>query len=95
MDSHCVPVSLDGWPLCRWSSCGGWLQRSSLSWSSRDGSCLRTVSRSEAQTGAALGAPALTGGAQQALNAAINLHHGGFESERGVCDRRYVSGNEV
>lgn len=41
------------------------------------------------------GAPALTGGAQQALNAAINLHHCRFESEQGVCDRRYVSGNEV
>lgn len=38
---------------------------------------------------------ALTGGAQHALSAAINLHHGGFERERGVCDRRYVSGNEV
>lgn len=41
------------------------------------------------------GPPALTGGAQHALSAAINLHHGGFKSERGVCDRRYVSGNEV
>lgn len=61
----------------------------------RDGSRPRTVSRSEAQAGAALEAPALTGGAQRALNAAINLHHGGFERERGVCDRRYVSGNEV
>ncbi len=60
-----------------------------------DGSGLRTVSHSEAQIGAALGAPALTGGAQQALNAAINLHHGGFESEQGVFDRRYVSGDEV
>lgn len=50
-----------------------------------DGSCPRTVSRSSAQTGAAPGARALTGGAQQALNAAINLHHGGFESGRGVC----------
>ena len=39
--------------------------------------------------------PALTGGAQHALSAAINLHHGGLESERGVCDRRYVFGNEV
>lgn len=43
----------------------------------RDGSCPRTVSRSRAQTGAAPGSSALTGGAQQALNAAINLHHGG------------------
>ncbi|KAI3353463.1 hypothetical protein L3Q82_019988 [Scortum barcoo] len=68
---------------CRWSSCGGWLRRSSPAVDFRDGSCLGTVSRSEAQTGAALGASALTGGAQQALNAAINLHHGGPESERG------------
>lgn len=60
-----------------------------------DISYLRTVSRSQAQAVAALGAQALTGGAQQALNAAINLHHGRFESERGVCDRGYVSGNEV
>lgn len=60
-----------------------------------DGSRLRTVSPSEAQTGAALGAPALTGGAQWALNAAINLHRGGFESKGGVCDWRYFSGNEV
>lgn len=61
-----------------------------------DGSGFGTLPCSGAQTGAAPEAPlALTGGAQHALSAAINLHHGGFESERGVCDRRYVSGNEV
>lgn len=61
-----------------------------------DGSGSGTLSCSGAQTRAAPEAPpALTGGAQHALSAAINLHHGGFESERGVCDRRYVSGNEV
>jgi len=62
---------------------------------SHDGSCPRTVSHSWAPTGAALGAAALTGGAQQALNAAINLHHGRYESGGGVDDKRYVSGNEV
>lgn len=52
--------------------------------------------RSEAQAITASECPsALTGGAQQVLNAAINLHRGGFESVQGVCDRRYVSGNEV
>ncbi|KAA8595336.1 hypothetical protein FQN60_012471, partial [Etheostoma spectabile] len=49
-----------------------------------DGSCPGT-------TGAALGAPALTGGAQQALNAAINLHHGGFESKRGEKNEGFYS----
>lgn len=80
---------------CRWSSCGVWLQRSSLSWSSMmdlaSGQSLIPRHRPELPWRPLT----LTGGAQQALNAAINLHHGGFESERGVCDRRYVSGNEV
>lgn len=81
---------------CRWSSCGAWLQRSSLSWTLMmdlaPGQSPVPGHRAELPWG---GPPALTGGAQQALNAAINLHHGGLESERGVRDRRYVSGNEV
>lgn len=37
------------------------------------------------QTGAAPEAPVMTGWAQQALNAAINLHHGDGERARCVC----------
>ncbi|KAM7419754.1 hypothetical protein PAMA_016711 [Pampus argenteus] len=68
---------------CRWSSCDRLAPEIQPVADFHDGSCPGTVACSWAQTGAALGAPALTGGAQQALNAAINLHHGGFEGERG------------
>lgn len=37
----------------------------------------------------------MTGGAQQALSAAINLHHGDEERARCVCDSRYVTANMV
>lgn len=64
---------------CRWSRCGGRLQRSSLSWTFMIDLAPGRSFLSQAQTRAALGSAALTGGAQQALNAAINLHHGRFE----------------
>lgn len=97
LDPLSGPVILDGWPRVGVSVVQLRLLAPDIQPVAdfHDGSCPGTASRCQAQTGAALGAPALTGGAQQALNAAINLHHGGFESEQGACDRRYVSGNEV